>query len=128
MLGRSRSPGASPLQASRQASAARAGTRKGINVPVEYWDYGWPGNLHLSTKALYLICLVEAKESKNNPWWQRSLNAIAKKYSLKRLTVNKALRALERHYGKAAVRKAYDALSDRSVQRMGYTVAVTGET
>jgi hypothetical protein len=68
-----------------------------VNVPAEYWEYGWPGRLNLSAKALYLICLVETESSPNKPWWTLSHKAIAKKYSLKYFTVNHALRELEYH-------------------------------
>jgi len=51
-------------------------------LPFEYWEYGLDERLSFRAKFMWLVALLEAKESKRNPYWFRSQKDLSRKYHI----------------------------------------------
>jgi len=65
-------------------------------LPFEYWEYGLDERLSFRAKFVWLVVLLEAEESKRNPYWFRSQRDLAKKYHTGERAMANAILELER--------------------------------
>ena len=66
-----------------------------IVLPYNYWLYGYDKTLSFKAKYMYLVSLVEAKNSSRNPYWFRSNVDLALKYNIGERTVSSGIKELE---------------------------------
>ncbi len=65
-------------------------------LPFEYWEYGLDERLSFRAKFMWLVALLEAKESRRNPYWFRSHKDLARKYHIGERALTNGILALER--------------------------------
>lgn len=65
-------------------------------LPFEYWEYGLDERLSFGAKFMWLVAVLEAKESKRNPYWFKSQKDLAEKYHIGERALANGILALER--------------------------------
>jgi len=65
-------------------------------LPFEYWDYGLDKQLSFNAKIIWLVALLEASESKHNPYWFRPQKGLAQKYHIGERSISQGILELER--------------------------------
>jgi len=67
-----------------------------IQIPLSYFDQGYPARLSFAAEFFYLIARLEMAQSSSAPWWWRSEEELSQKYHIHHTTLAEGMLELQR--------------------------------
>ena len=67
-----------------------------IDIPLEFWRFGWLSRLSFPAKTFYLVSLMKTQDSPFYPWWSQSMRQLTKQLGIAQ-TIDAGVHELENY-------------------------------